>query len=95
MRNVWKFPLDLHHPIDIEVPAEGIVRHVGVDPAGDPSMPCLWIEVDYPPAVPRSYVERRFVVVGTGHPFADDLDFFGSVVTPVGLVWHVYEATQP
>lgn len=66
-----------------------LVRHVGVDPQGDGFVPCLWIE-HRPGSTMR--VERAFRFFGTGHQIPDDaLVFHGSVVTPRGLVWHVYE----
>ena len=50
----------------------------------------VWALVD--PDAPMR--ERRFRVVGTGHPFpdADECRFVGTVRTLRGFVWHVFEA---
>lgn len=37
--------------------------------------------------------ERWFQVVGTGHPLPPDAAYVGSVVTSVGLVWHLMEVS--
>lgn len=50
----------------------------------------LWAEVD--PDAPR--VERRFRIVGTGHPFEPiGLSYIGTVQNGL-LVWHVYEQVK-
>ena len=41
--------------------------------------------------------ERKFHTFGTGHPVAnpDSLEFVGSVQTPAGFVWHVFQELPP
>lgn len=97
MRTVYKFPFtDMKDQTDravgtltLLVAERAHVCHVGIDPSGDPSLPCLWIEVDTEAL--HLTEERLFRFVGTGHPVPIGSTFVGSVVTPVGLVWHVYE----
>lgn len=50
----------------------------------------MWALVD--PDAPME--DRRFRVVGAGHPFpdADECRFVGTVRTLRGFVWHVFEA---
>jgi hypothetical protein len=33
-------------------------------------------------------------IVGTGHPMPGFINFLGTVITPNGLVWHVWEGTS-
>lgn len=84
MRTIWKFPLS---PGWQDVP--GKIRHVGVDPSDDHDVtPTVWCEVDPNVLQPR----REVCAFGTGHPLdGKATDHVGSVVTPSGLVWHVYE----
>ena len=86
-RTIWKFWLPLREEQVIPMPADAVVRHIGVQDSGLH----LWVEVD--PEQPK--IERTFYVVGTGHPLPtppDDhfLDYLGSV-QPGSFVWHVYE----
>lgn len=66
------------------------VVHVGVDPAGEPWQPCAWVELD-----PEGLTRMRLTYVGTGHDVPAECSHVGSVVTSVGLVWHVYEDDGP
>ena len=80
MRAVWKFPLV---PGWQTIPATRVV-HVGVDPMGDQTAPCVWAEV--------TDQSRGVDVIahGTGHEIEHSAEHVGSVVTPVGFVWHVF-----
>lgn len=41
-------------------------------------------------------VKRWFRVFGTGHPLPEDVRWVGTCPrTPSGLVWHLYEVSQP
>jgi hypothetical protein len=93
VRTVWKFPFPDDHPkggaMRLDLGHGAYVCHVGVDPAGDGFLPCLWIEHD-PTETRRE--ERAFPFIGTGHQVPDRVvSNIGSVVTPRGLVWHCYE----
>lgn len=86
MNKVWKFPL-LHDTNLIGVPVPWRIVHVGVDPQGDPNMPCVWIQVAADPNARGQQINLRFY--GTGH-LIDEGTHVGSVVCASGLVWHVY-----
>lgn len=81
MRTIFKFQID---PGMQTIPAKRVV-HVGVDPTGDPAAPCVWAEVDTERACAVDVIAH-----GTGHPVPHSLGHVGSVVTPVGFVWHVF-----
>jgi len=86
-RTVWKYPFISHEPLSLQLPVGAIVRHVGVDPAGKGTLPCLWIEVGQ-----RGLDERRsFDFFGTGHDVPETAAYIGTVIVPQGYVWHVYE----
>ena len=71
-----------------DMPRGAIVRHVGYQGQQDVA---IWVEVDT--KMPR--MERTFTIIGTGHPAPEawDATYLGTVQTPSGLVWHVYEPT--
>lgn len=86
-KTVWKFPLVPGHNV-ITAPASRVV-YVGVDPVGAQDGPTVWVECspDLADDDPGSFTVAAF---GTGHDIPDAWSHLGSVVTPVGLVWHVY-----
>ena len=86
-RTIWKFTLE--PGVTAIRGYTPIVRHVGVDPAALDNLPTVWVELD---PVGDDIVEVTFI--GTGHPVPDNIGFVGSVVTPAGLVWHVYETER-
>jgi hypothetical protein len=86
MRTVHKFPFREESNITIINGGDPKVLHVGVDPTGDKSLPTVWVELD-----PHDKVDQLMLTfIGTGHPVPADGLHVGSVVTPVGLVWHIY-----
>lgn len=97
---VWKFHLATagYNLASIQMPAGARPLHVGVDPAapsygyaGAADVLGLWALVD--PDAP--VVHRWFAVTGTGHPLpTPDATHVGTVVTAVGLVWHVWDAGE-
>lgn len=81
---IWKFPLPSDDGV-IDMPTGAQVLSVGEQAR----QLVLWAAV-----VPDVAMEpRRFMVVGTGEPFALQpmVDFVGTVQMPSGLVWHVIE----
>ena len=89
-RAVWKFPLQPGSPSVVRMPRGSIVIHVGHD--GD-TAPVLWAMVE----TNALLVGREFWVYGTGHDLPSGvsaLDHQGSVQTPSGLVWHVFEGAR-
>jgi hypothetical protein len=86
MRKVYKFPLDITSRTPVMASILAPVVLVDIDPAT--CKPCIWIEADW---VNEPQIERRFVVIGTGHEIAPDLTHIGSTIDPIGFVWHVYE----
>lgn len=90
-REVWKYPFKTTSPITVEVPYAAKIVHVGVDPADDGFLPCVWIERQTQRPAKMQWV---LSFVGTGMEIDDDRVHVGSVVTPNGLVWHVYRRTE-
>lgn len=87
MSAVWKFVIaDPETPVRMPEGAE--VLHV----AEQHGQVCLWALVD-PAAMP---MDRRFVIVGTGHPLPEHRGrFIGTVLLAGGgLVFHVWEDRQ-
>jgi hypothetical protein len=81
----WVYKQNLYPGTSSFVTARRIV-HVGVDPTGPQDGPTIWFESGTNDLRP---IELR--VYATGETIADDdMAHLGSVVTPVGLVWHVY-----
>ena len=62
---VWKYPLSMTSP-NYEIPMPAGAQILDVQAQHD--VPCLWALVD-PTQPPET---RRFVMVGTGHPFEWD-----------------------
>ena len=85
---VWKFVItDPETPVLMPEGAE--VLHV----ATQKGEVCVWALVE--PSAPK--VERRFVVVGTGHPVPPHRGrFLGTVLLAGGsLVFHIWEDRRP
>lgn len=86
-KTVWKFPLLPQSPSVVSMPRSAAVIHVGDN--GD-SGPVLWAIVE----TDAQLVDREFWVYGTDHELPSGItkrDHLGSVQTPSGLVWHVFE----
>jgi hypothetical protein len=87
-RVVFKYPL----------PALGVVQEITMDAeakllhiAEQGGTICMWAEV----TMPRATAVRRFIVVGTGHPFDFSGTYVGTVLVMGGaFVWHVYEVVS-
>jgi hypothetical protein len=84
---IFKYVLDLDK-CTIHIPAPALILSVGLQ--GDKIV--VWVKVD----PTEKEVERKFVIVGTGHPLPEDsrLEFVGTVQYLYGLVYHVF-ASMP
>lgn len=77
-----------------ELDLGGMVLSVAADRAGRSDVFDMWFESDVTELTTAIYV------FGTGHPTPWDLwtrhayRFIGTVITPSGLVWHVYEGPR-
>lgn len=81
---IWK--LDLAHNREIKLPAGAKLLSVGFQ---KPHVR-LWALVD--PEVPK--VKRRVKLLSTGHELVGDgWEFAGTVLAPLGLVFHVFVET--
>jgi hypothetical protein len=95
-RRIWRFPIspnsmldDLYH-IEVVMPKNAKVLHVGLDPQAPHGQPSIWAEVD--PKEPK--VPRLFYSVGTGHGVVPlGCKFIGTVITGP-YVFHIYEARR-
>lgn len=83
MKTVWKYGLHMQAHHSFLLPEGAVVLSVGVDPQ---DCLVLWAFVDT--EAPASM--RHFVILGTGHPVPDGLEYLGHVVQGP-FVWHVWE----
>lgn len=82
---IWKYRLPLHEETTIGMPSGSEFLSVA-EQDGEITM---WFMV---PVEGLGNDERKFVVVGTGHPFSmQGLKFLGTVILG-SYVWHVFEA---
>jgi len=85
-RAIWKYPLDLKGVQTVEMP-EG-AEILSVQTQTHSGRVCLWALVST--QVPLS--NRRIHIHGTGHPTVMQRGaFVGTVQTPDGFVWHVFD----
>jgi hypothetical protein len=92
MKTVAKFPLEVSHLMEIEMPRGARLLHVGVARA----RPCLWALVDDPGPT----VVRRFRLTATGEPIPDllpDWVFVGTVIVGANdcHLWDLGEIPVP
>lgn len=89
-KQIWKYALpDIGKPIHFEFPPDSRFMSIGPDPK-NPTMPCLWLEVDDELAATEPHV---FKVYGTGHELAepeDERHFVGTAVCGP-FAWHIFE----
>jgi hypothetical protein len=89
-RVVWKFVMDAP-TVAFDVRAPKLVL-VGMDPAS--SLVAVWMEVTPPGETDLVNVRGEgtvlFAAVPTGGTVTPGWHHQGSVITPGGLVWHVY-----
>lgn len=92
MRTIYKYPLELGNCI-VNIPVGSRILSVG----SQRGTVCLWAEVDkispYTGKEP-ALIERKFCVIGTGHPLPNNLIYIDTVVMEP-FVWHVYEILKP
>ena len=82
---IFKFPLTMPDDADLCIMemSAGPIIHAGTDPMGQP---CLWALTD----VDKPYVERTFLLRGTGMVVPDDAVHLLSWVNGA-FVWHLFE----
>lgn len=83
MRTIFKYPIEITNRQIITSPLCSEIRHVGLDPSGQP---CMWAEADFdlPPDPWTLYI------IGTGHPIPNEATrHIGSFVQGP-FVWHAY-----
>lgn len=88
MKTIYKYEFAVSDTVKIKTPIGARIISVGCQSEGD--WLCVWAEVDSD--AETSWQELR--IFGTGHPMPTDnrkMCFIGTVQTPSGLVWHVYE----
>lgn len=85
-RRVWKAELVVGQDRPVMMPEGSTLVHVQA-PAGSFVTVEVWFAVDDE----KPLEDRRFEIVGTGHPIMDDLEYRGTTTAEGGLVWHVYE----
>lgn len=88
MIEIWKYRLEPLVTQPISMPYGAEILYVGCQ--GEDLF--LWAQVN-PYTGPES---RIFSVIGTGMGFQPNEKWLhiGSVITPIGLVWHVFEIDE-
>lgn len=87
MRKIYKYPIEIKDINVVSMPYDAEVLTVQMQG----NIPTIWAMVD-PDS--RPYIERRFQIIGTGHPIPDD--FKGEYITTFQesiFVWHIFEVT--
>lgn len=82
-KTIWKFPLPVSASFTLTLPNGAVVLNVQMQG----STPCLWALVD-PLAAGE---ERRFQIIGTGHPEHTDGMIYCGTFQAGGFVGHVFE----
>ena len=88
MNAIWKFEIKGSF-CDIEMPADALILNL----ATQYEKPCIWAQVETEAPLEK----RRFVTLGTGHPFTnhEQARFVGTFMLHGGsFVGHVFEV-QP
>ncbi|TSP14029.1 DUF7352 domain-containing protein [Cupriavidus campinensis] len=87
MKVIHKFKAGaVGHAFKLNLPIDAKVVHFG----SQGSHLFLWAELD----TAAFKIGRDFTVVATGWEMDDDDRHLGTVVTPTGFVWHLYETTK-
>lgn len=93
-RTVYKYKVKVGEDLRLWLSTPYRIVHVGQMPTdGDENdTVTVWIEHD-PRATPSAFLD--FQIIGTGHAVSDFYEHVGSVITPIGLVWHLYLRESP
>ena len=85
---IWKYPFEITGPFELMLPTEARVLSVGVQD----ERPCMWVLVE----AENLLEERRFVIVGTGHPAPKPTtsEHIGTFQQSP-FVWHLFEFRPP
>lgn len=91
-RRIFRYRLDITDSPVVTMVANAVVLSVGPPRDGTDQLD-LWAIVNTDIVTEQ---DRRFHIVGTGHPMPDYCGrFIGTVPTHGGVyVWHVFEATS-
>lgn len=92
MLTIYKYNLELTDVQDIEMPIYAKIVHVGWQIGSFNSGIKIWALVQDTLALKS----RRIHIVGTGNgmpelPVGANVNHLGTVLTPDGFVWHVFE----
>lgn len=82
MRTIYKYPIGLIGQTTINLPVDGRVVRVGLDPSGDC---CVWVEMNLND---KTY-PMHFCIVGTGHVIPIGFKHIGSFIDGE-FIWHMY-----
>jgi hypothetical protein len=88
MKTIHKYPIPVTDYVEIEMPGNAIIRHVG-EQSGHI---CIWAEVNLDTTHEPMYgwKDVGISVYGTGHNIENHDEYIGTVQMSDGLVWHVY-----
>lgn len=80
---IYKYPFEIVDVQQLEIHRPALLRHVGLDPQGQP---CIWAEVD-----PNNDVNVvTLLVVGTGRPIPATARTHIGSFNQGPFMWHVY-----
>jgi hypothetical protein len=83
MKQIWKYEIPLEKSFRLDVPSHNLVLSVQMQN----EVPCVWILVD--PDAPKE--PKLFHLYWTGVDLGWIGKFIGTIQTPDGLVWHLFE----
>jgi len=85
MKTIWKYPIEIHDLICIEMPKEAEILTV----QSQKGIICIWalVNTDNPTE------QRRFRIYGTGNPVEFNGDYIGTFQIYNGdLIFHLFES---
>lgn len=85
MLTVYKYELSIYSTLEIHEGATFLDVQMQKQAEG-PDVPCAWFFVD----TDAPKVERRFRIVGTGHP-VEPMSVYRGTFQAHPFVWHVFE----
>ncbi len=87
-RTVWKFPLPGQGINHVSMPEGAEILHFNMQ-----DEPTIWALVD----PQREIVSRKFQIVGTGHPLAEEENeafIYVGTCFQGPFVWHLFKASE-
>lgn len=99
-QRIYKYQIPIADEFSIKMPDHSVILHVGVQEKREErwgttenvvvnsQIPCMWVKVNR--VAPD--VERKFYLVGTGHPLPVGATYHVGTISHGPFVWHLFEA---